>query len=130
MVSVLKAEGMDFDSQIRRQTASLDQLIQLGRTPVKIEMLSEFLKPYPNRKVAQILLHGFLNGFKVNYDGPRVSNDCNNLISARDHESQLEETKLKEVVAGRIAGPFNHKPFVNLRLSPIGLVPKKMGGGV
>jgi hypothetical protein len=121
---------MDFDSQIRRQTASLDQLIQLGRTPVKIEMLSEFLKPYPNRKVAQILLHGFLNGFKVNYDGPRVSNDCNNLISARDHESQLEETKLKEVVAGRIAGPFNHKPFVNLRLSPIGLVPKKMGGGV
>jgi hypothetical protein len=55
-------------------------------------MLSEFLKLYPNRKDAQILLHGFLNGFKVNYDGPRVSNDCNNLISARDHESQLEET--------------------------------------
>ena len=121
---------MDFDSQIPRQTASLDQLMQLGRTPVKVERLSEFLNFYPNRKNAQILLHGFLNGFKVNYDGPRVSNDCNNLISARDHESQLEETKLKEVVAGRIAGPFNHKPFVNLRLSPIGLVPKKMGGGV
>jgi hypothetical protein len=121
---------MNFDSQIPRQTASLDQLMQLGRTPVKVERLSEFLKLYPNRKDALILLHGFLNGFRVNYDDRRVSNDCNNLISASDHESQLEEHFCKEVAAGRIAGPFNHKPFVNLRLSPIGLVPKKDGGGV
>ena len=121
---------MNFDSQIPRQTANLDQLMQLGRTPVKVERLSQFLKLYPNRKNAQILLHGFLNGFRVNYDDPRVSNDCNNLISAKDHEYQLEECFLKEVVAGRIAGPFNHKPFVNLRLSPIGLVPKNDGGGV
>ena len=104
--------------------------MQLGRTPVKVERLSEFLKLYPNRKDALILLHGFLNGFRVNYDDRRVSNDCNNLISASDHESQLEEHFCKEVAAGRIAGPFNHKPFVNLRLSPIGLVPKNDGGGV
>jgi hypothetical protein len=64
---------MDFDSQIPRQTASLDQLMQLGRTPVKVERLSEFLNFYPNRKNAQILLHGFLNGFRVNYDGPKFS---------------------------------------------------------
>jgi hypothetical protein len=121
---------MNFDSQIPRQTASLDQLMQLGRTPVKVERLSEFLKLYPNRKDALILLHGCLNGLRVNYDDPRVSNDCNNLISARDHESQLEEHFCKEVAAGRITGPFNHKPFVNLRLSPIGLVPIKDGGGV
>ena len=72
----------------------------------------------------------FVNGFRVNYDGPCFSNDCNNLISGRDHESQLEETNFKEVVAGRIAGPFIHKPFVYLRFSPIDLVPKKDGGGV
>ena len=121
---------MYFDSQIPRQTPSLDQLMQLGRTPVKVERLLKFLKLYPNRKDAQIILHGFLNGFRVNYDGLRVSNDCNNLISAKDHEYQLEECFFKEVVAGRIAGPFNHKLFVNLRLYPIGLVPKKDGGGV
>jgi hypothetical protein len=45
--------------------------MQLGRAPVKVERLSEFLKLYPNRKNAQILLHGFLNGFRVNYDGPK-----------------------------------------------------------
>ena len=121
---------MNFDSQIPRQTASLDQLMQLGRTPVKVERLSKVLKLYPNRKDALILLHGFSNDFRVNYDDPRVANDCNILISERDHESQLEEHFCKEeVVAGHIAGPFNHKPFVNLRLSPLGLVPRKDGGG-
>ena len=80
----------------RRQTASLDQLVQLGRTPVKVERLSEYLNLYPNRKDAHISLHGFLNCFRVNYDGPRVSSDCNNLISAREHASQLEETFSKK----------------------------------
>ena len=65
----------------------------------------------------------------LNYDGTRVSNDCNKLISARDHESQLEQNIIKEVVAGRIEGTFDHKPLVNLRMSPIGLVPKKDGRG-
>lgn len=102
--------------------------MQLGRTPINISKLSEFLNLYPNRKHAQILLDGFSNGFRVNYEGPRVSTECNNLISAKDHEFQLGEKIIKEVNAGRIAGPFHRAPFANLRLSPVGLVPKKDGG--
>ena len=32
---------------------------------------------------------------------------------------------LKEVREGRVAGPFASPPFVNFRISPLGIVPKK-----
>lgn len=35
---------------------------------------------------------------------------------------------MNEVNAGGIAGPFSYRPISNLRVSPIGLVPKKTGG--
>ena len=35
---------------------------------------------------------------------------------------------MNEVNAGRIVGPFSYRPVSNLRVSPIGLVPKKTGG--
>ncbi|XP_066444898.1 uncharacterized protein [Eleutherodactylus coqui] len=38
------------------------------------------------------------------------------------------EKLLKEVELGRMAGPFREPPFVNLRVSPLGLVPKKEAG--
>ncbi|VDI69222.1 Hypothetical predicted protein [Mytilus galloprovincialis] len=37
-------------------------------------------------------------------------------------------TKVHELESDRIAGPFSCRPFKNLRLSPIGLVPKKPSG--
>jgi hypothetical protein len=38
------------------------------------------------------------------------------------------EKVMNEVNAGGIAGPFSYRPISNLRVSPIGLVPKKTGG--
>ena len=35
---------------------------------------------------------------------------------------------MNEVNAGRIAGPFSYRTISYLRVSPIGLVPKKTGG--
>lgn len=35
---------------------------------------------------------------------------------------------MSEVENGRIAGPFYYRPISNLRVSPIGIVPKKTGG--
>lgn len=57
--------------------------------------------------------------------GPRVATKCSNLKSARENELQIVEKVFKEIHAGRVAGPF--RSFPNLRLSPIGLVPKKDG---
>ena len=40
------------------------------------------------------------------------------LISASEHEQQLEETIYKEIREGRIAGPFCNKPFNNFVYPP------------
>lgn len=88
----------------------------------------EYLDIYPNLTDVKILSDGFRNGFNINYSGPRVETECNNLISATEHEAEMAEKIEKEISAGRIAGPFDSKPFPNLRLSPIGVVPKKEGG--
>lgn len=80
-----------------------------------------------DKRSAEFLIRGFVEGFKINYTGPRVATKCSNLKSARENELQIVEKVFKEIHAGRVAGPFRSRPFPNLRLSPIGLVPKKDG---
>ena len=99
--------------------------MELGKTPIKANRLEYYLKFYPNQSDAKILIDGFTNGFKVNYQGPCVPLNCKNLISAEQHEGELQVKLAKEIEAGRIAGPFNERSFPNLRLSPLGLVAKK-----
>lgn len=68
-----------------------------------------------------------MEGFRLNYTGPRMTTDCRNLVSVFGNEVEVAKKLLKEINLGRIAGPFNNIPLFNLRLSPIGLCPKKDG---
>jgi hypothetical protein len=102
--------------------------MELGKTPIKVDNLRHYLKIYPNRDDAFVLLDGFTSGFRVNYTGPRIAFNCKNLISAEQHEAELNVKVSKEIEAGRIVGPFQDRLFPNLRLSPIGLVAKKPSG--
>lgn len=51
-----------------------------------------------------------------------------NLKSVLTSPEAARQKVESEIVAGRIAGPFNSRPISNLRCSPIGLIPKKTGG--
>jgi hypothetical protein len=62
------------------------------------------------------------------FTGPRIAFNCKKIISAEQHEAELSVKISKEIEAGRIAGPFQDRPFPNLRLSPIALVAKKPSG--
>ena len=75
-----------------------------------------------------MLLSGFSEGFRLQYTGPRVSVFAKNLVSAENFKSETRNKLQKEVDLGRILGPFLEKPISNLRVSPIGLVPKNDGG--
>ena len=44
------------------------------------------------------------------------------------HQNVVSQKLSKELVAGRIAGPFHAMPFHPFRVSPMGLVPKKSPG--
>ena len=52
---------------------------------------------------------------------------CSNLKSLDGNEAVAWEIAMKEVKLGRVAGPFTNLPLSNLRVSPVGLVPKKDG---
>ena len=54
--------------------------------------------------------------------------DAKNLKSANSHPEIVREKIDKEVQAGRVEGPFDRPPFLQFRVSPLGLVPKKEPG--
>ena len=64
-------------------------------------------------------------GARLGYDGPRMSKFSKNLKSAVDNPTIVSSNLAKEVALGHTAGPFTNPPFVNLQVSPIGIVPKK-----
>lgn len=101
--------------------------MSLGTTPINVNLLLNYLQKYPCTEDAAILADGFVNGFNLQFQGNRVPNECENLISVKQNPQIAWEKVIKEVSLGRIAGPFDICPINNLKLSPIGLVSKKDG---
>jgi hypothetical protein len=104
------------------------ELWALGQTPVNNDLLKFHLEGYDNQSDAKYLLDGFTFGFKLQYSGPRLPINSKNLKSVSYYPEVLRDKLLKEKQLGRILGPFNKKPLPNLRINPVGLVPKKSGG--
>ena len=66
---------------------------------------------YPKKSDATFLSDGFQSGFKLNFEGPRLPIDCNNLKSIKDNPEIAKDKILHDVKLGRIAGPFTTKPI-------------------
>lgn len=96
-------------------------------TPVDVNTFEKLLEGYPSDK-KHYLIQGFSEGFRLGYTGDRCPQTCNNLRTALQQPDIVKEKIQKELAAGRIAGPFDNPPFENLKLSPLGLVPKKKPG--
>lgn len=102
-------------------------ILLLGKSPVNVTELELELADYKHED-ANFLLSGFKFGFSINYTGPKVSTECNNLKSAVQNPKIVQQKIDKELKEQRIAGPFAEPPFPQFRVSPIGLVPKKQPG--
>ena len=102
-------------------------VFSLAKIPINLNTLGKELKFYETQK-ALTILNGFSFEFPLHYIGPRQPQDANNLKSARDRPEVVWQTIMKEVEAGRVAGPFDTNPLPALRVSPLGFVPKKEPG--
>ena len=109
------------------ETAEVIKLWELAKTPIKVQNLEILLKKYPKIEVADELLKGFKFGFRLGYTGPRVGGESENLKSVLQYPDKTKEKILNELKLGRIAGPFKTKPIANLKISPIGIIPKTEG---
>ena len=85
------------------------------------------LENYPDRDVASLLYNGFTKGFRLEYTGPRNHIMTNNLLSARQFCSETKHKLKSEIELNRILVPFSKISISNLRIPPIGLVPKSDG---
>lgn len=90
--------------------------------------MSLWLDMYPDKGAAEQLRSGFSVGFFIPFILSRDPVFSANLKSARDNPQVLRDKVFKEVSLGRIMGPFTSLPFPNLRVSPLGVVPKKEEG--
>ena len=105
-------------------TCSRNHSFGLAISPINIDQLKTELSFYDHPD-SVTLLNGFLNGFPLHYEGPRIHSESKNLKSALAQPDIVLQKIKKEVKCGRVAGPFHHLPIPTLRISPIGLVPKK-----
>lgn len=103
------------------------RLLSRGPTPVRPDCLAFYLKGY-NNVTSDYLIRGFLHGFSIRYFGSLLAIRSPNLKSAMDNPTSVNDKLSKELAAGRIVGPFDSPPFETFRVSPLGIVPKKLPG--
>ena len=103
----------------------LDSII----TPLDVTAFEDMLiEANYDAEEMRFLLDGFTNGFDIGYQGPSVRQSYSENIPLSVGTNQdLWDKIMKEVSAGRVAGPFDRIPFKNFIQSPVGLVPKAGG---
>ena len=96
-------------------------------TPVKVNRQAIYHTGYEN-KLQKNLIDGFTFRFRLHFQGPYKASGARNLISALQHPEVGDSKLIKERQSGCILGPFNCPPFSSLRVSPLGMIPKKTPG--
>lgn len=96
-------------------------------TPIKVDILERYLQGY-DINLKAYLLQGFKEGFRLEFEGESKFQQSPNLKSANENHILVTEKINKELALNRVAGPFNELPIKNLKVSPLGLVPKKTEG--
>ena len=98
-------------------------------TPIDVDKLEELLiQSRYNKRKGDYLIEGFRYGFDICYQGDsKVKKTAPNLKLNVGSPTELWNKVMKEVGAGRYAGPFEDIPFEFYVQSPIGLVPKDRG---
>lgn len=97
-------------------------------TPIKLCGLKNLLHFYPKREVAHRLASGFEFGFRIPALAPSHPTWAKNLCSILGMEDVVCRKIEKEIRAGWVIGPCRELSLKNLRVSPLGLVPKKAPG--
>jgi hypothetical protein len=62
----------------------------IPRCPLHIARWVEELKEYPDKLFVTSLLMAIRNGVRLGYHGPRLRQDCKNLISAIEHPEVID----------------------------------------
>ena len=95
-------------------------------TPLNVKLFEELLiESDYDIEERQFLVKGFSEGFDIGYTGPKARQSrSRNIPFTVGDKYDMWGKIMKEVKAGRYAGPYEEVPFENFIQSPVGLVPK------
>ncbi len=93
-------------------------------TPIHVAELQHLLRGYADGAKDR-LLTGFTEGFQIHFHGELPTASPPNHPSALANATVVDDILREELSLGRIAGPFENKPFHDFCISPLGVVPKK-----
>ena len=96
-------------------------------TPVKVSCLSAYLNNY-DPVLKCFLVDGFTHGFDLGDGSDTTTSLPPNSASVNLAPQKITEKLSSEILAGRLAGPFDSPPFSPFHVSPISLRPKKNPG--
>lgn len=88
----------------------------------------KFLALLGDYEHAKFIFDGFLYGFFTHFEGPEISSHSSNSFAALSNPAAVDDKLQKELAAGRVAGPFDHPPFANFKVSPLSLREKDTPG--
>ena len=105
--------------------------VELPRIPftprVPPRVLQQMLVGYDTVR-AERLVSGFAYGFSTGCDNVPAGRAENNLPSCSEAPQVIDQYIQRECLAGRLAGPFRENHPNIIKISPIGLIPKKKPG--
>lgn len=84
-----------------------------------------WLQAFSNRLRAQLLIEGFRDGFWLPTFSGQGCKLVNNLKSVENFTDVVLEKINNEVRECKMEGPFISLPFINFKISPLCIVPKK-----
>ena len=101
-------------------------------TPLQVEAWKKALVDYPDRELAEYVVHGIQLGFRIGFDYTQFK--CKrikgNMKSELEHEEVVMAYIEKELQAGRVVGPLSPQMAQTAHVNPFGVIPKKGGGPV
>lgn len=102
---------------------------KIAKSPIDINVLKRELSYYshPDKQIICIL-KGVTEGFSLHYSGPHISSEATNLKTSRQHPLVVRQNIYKELALKRVTEPFSNIPIDSLRVSLIGIIPKKKPG--
>lgn len=98
-------------------------------SPYNVEAFERILAKHPDALLRWVVLDTLCFGANIAYDGPRgPTRPSPPHRSARENASVIDQYLAEECAAGRIYMRRGLPPFANLRVSPLGCVPKTSEG--
>lgn len=98
-------------------------------TPLKLEVWRKELRGYPDQPLAELLMRGIQQGFRIGYDASMATlqSETTNLRSALEQPEVVSRYLAEELTAGRVVrvGSVEEAEKLGVHCSPFGVIPKR-----